>query len=47
MTKTTAFDQMTAALAAEFAVIDAAFGERYTFHFMQTDLVLARADASA
>jgi trans-aconitate 2-methyltransferase len=29
------------------AVIDAAFGERYTFHFMQTDLVLARADASA
>ena len=25
MTKTTAFDQMTAALAAEFAVIDTAF----------------------
>lgn len=25
------------------AVIDAAFGERYTFHFMQTDVVLAPA----
>jgi hypothetical protein len=29
------------------AVIDAAFGERYTFHFMQTDVVLALAEASA
>ncbi|MBS1179615.1 MAG: hypothetical protein H6R06_4027, partial [Proteobacteria bacterium] len=29
------------------SVIDAAFGERYTFHFMQTDLVLALADAGA
>ena len=27
------------------AVIDAAFGERFTFHFMQTDLVLAPAGA--
>jgi len=27
------------------AVIDAAFGERCTFHFMQTDLVLGRAEA--
>ena len=26
------------------AVIDAAFGERFTFHFMQTDLVLGRDD---
>lgn len=27
------------------AVIDAAFGERFTFHFMQTDLVLGRDDS--
>lgn len=29
------------------ALIDAAFCERYTFHFMQTDVVLARADRAA
>jgi trans-aconitate 2-methyltransferase len=29
------------------AVIEAAFGDRCTFHFMQTDLVLARADVPA
>ncbi len=26
------------------ALVDAAFGERYVFHFMQTDVVLARAE---
>jgi trans-aconitate 2-methyltransferase len=29
------------------ALIDAAFGERFCFHFMQTDVLLARADAAA
>jgi trans-aconitate 2-methyltransferase len=29
------------------ALIDAVFGERFCFHFMQTDVLLARADAAA
>jgi trans-aconitate 2-methyltransferase len=29
------------------ATIDGAFGERFTFHFMQTDVVLARSGAAA
>lgn len=29
------------------ALIDATFGERYCFHFMQTDVLLVRADAAA
>lgn len=34
-----------AAMQRYLSMIDADFGERYTFHFMQTDLVLALADA--
>jgi len=31
----------------DLALIDAAFGERFCFHCMQTDVLLARADAAA